>query len=747
MQIIKELLNNSFYYSKESSTFQEVERIIELQEQKREAMLVYSNKVVSKSKLFKNALSKKEGDKIFIDFKKNSYMSCFPGYFLVKEIYKKLDEYNIPHHGVFPVTPVSDVLLDVETHYNNLISVLKTDLYTLELDRPLYILISNIDLPYDNDFSLTFYRHFLFDKRTLPNNLHVFLTTSNNNQKEENSYYLSNVEMDDSKDNPKLLFKEMMDKLGKKVNDEVLLTANPTLRLYDYMNIAGYVINYCGPKEYDYALSTLLNKNNTDEILLFIFDDFFNRLSSSGKVIFCEALLDLYMFNLGLTKDQIIYSGRYLLNKESHYLADYNEVSEDEKSLILAYLDFYTTTEEDRLIMNDRIIRDFIGTNAMLLTNVVTSNYKERLYNAVDHAYGDNERIEVYDYRGNYHMIKSIYLAEFDRQDRFSKKNIVKYAIFELLRKRLLEVIDDYVKGLEEGADYSRRKISDKDIYMLAYIERSTVIFESGNLFTAFDGLLSNKNLMYYLVTKSRRMVRRIVKRCIDTGFEYQRRISGGITDRYGPYVPIAGMFSYLFFGKDKEKFEPMKEELTILVADVLKESGILVNGSFKDSIATYHVTPIYDFLLTNCSSEIIKAHDSLDEVVNGKNDPDFKLLTNYIRDFSDKYQNDENIFHKLAYAFMALRTYIFLGENRKVTKEISSYLEPIMLDIKIYLEYCYYPEVYGAINMYYGRIFPHDYLPLMKLGIDLMKSQGYENEIKLYLNAFNYFASVKGGM
>ena len=342
-------------------------------------------------------------------------------------------------------------------------------------------------------------------------------------------------------------------------------------------------------------------------------------------------------------------------------------------------------------------------------------------------------------------MIKSIYLAEFDRQDRFSKKNIVKYAIFELLRKRLLEVIDDYVKGLEEGADYSRRKISDKDIYMLAYIERSTVIFESGNLFTAFDDILSNKNLMYYLVTKSRRMVRRIVKRCIDTGFEYQRRISNGMTDRYGPYVPIAGMFSYLFFGND-DKNSKQKEELTLLVAEVLRESDILVNGDFKVFIKDYHVTPVTDFFLVNGDSDIIKDHNYLEEIFNGKEEVNYEFLANDILDFSKKYQDDENVFHKLAYAYMALRTYIFLGENRRVTKEISSYLEPIMQDIKIYLEFCYYPEVYGAINMYYGRIFPHDYLPLMKLGIDLLKSQGYTNEIKLYLNAYNYFSLKLGG-
>ncbi len=744
MQIsIKELLKNSSYLSNESPVYQEVERIIAKQEELREALMVYSSKVMCKSMLFKNALSKLDGNKIYIDFKKNSYISSFPGYYLVREIYKKLDEYNIPHKGVFPDTPISDFRLDVETHYNNLLGVLKCDLYSLQLNRPLYILISDIDLPYDNDFSMTFYRHFLFDKRTLPENLHVFLLTSNNTQKEENSEFLEAVEIM-ANDNPKLIFKEIMDKCERAINQEALLTANPSLRLRDYMYIAKYILNYCGEEKGNKALASLLGKNNTDEVLLYIFDEFYARLSKLGRVIFSEALLDLYMFNLGLTEYNIINSGRFLMGRESHYLANYNEVSEEEKELILSFLGFFTTKEDDRLVITDRVIREFIGSNAMILTNTLTATYKDRLYLAVDHAYGDNESIEVYDYRGNYRMIKYIYERQFDIDERFSKKNIVRFSVFDPLIKRINEVIASYAKELEENSDLDRRIVSDKDAYMLAFIERSSIIYQSSGLFTPFNDLLDNKFLMYQLLSKSRRLVRRLVNRCIDTGFDYQARISNGKTDASGIYVPIAGMFSYLFFDKENKKYEKFKEELTVLVADVFRENGILVGGDFKDYIQNYHVTPITDFVLCNGSSDQIKDHNYLEEALKDNVDPNFDNLISDLCDFSKKYQETENVFHKIIYAYFAFRVYIFLGENKKVTRDISSKLEPIMEDVLIYSEYCYYPEVYGAIYMYFGRIYPLDYLRRMEIGINLMRSQGYKNEIKLFVTALKYFSSIK---
>ena len=166
----KELLKNNSYFVETPCLNEEVERIIALEAEQREALMVYSPAPTGKNSAFRNAVSKKEGDKIFINFNDLTYMSSFPAYYIVNTIYEKLDEFGIPHQGDFPNTPPSDAGLDVETNLDVLLGVLKTDLYCLKLEKPLYIVICNADMAFDNDFSLTFYRHFVFDRRRLPDN-------------------------------------------------------------------------------------------------------------------------------------------------------------------------------------------------------------------------------------------------------------------------------------------------------------------------------------------------------------------------------------------------------------------------------------------------------------------------------------------------------------------------------------------------------------------------------------------------
>ena len=83
----KELLKNNSYFVDTPELNNEVESIIALEETNREALLIYSLAPVGKNFAFRNALSKKEGHKIFINFNDLSYMSSFPAYYVVKTIY------------------------------------------------------------------------------------------------------------------------------------------------------------------------------------------------------------------------------------------------------------------------------------------------------------------------------------------------------------------------------------------------------------------------------------------------------------------------------------------------------------------------------------------------------------------------------------------------------------------------------------------------------------------------------------
>ena len=746
----KELLKNNSYFVDTPELNNEVESIIALEETNREALLIYSLAPVGKNFAFRNALSKKEGHKIFINFNDLSYMSSFPAYYVVKTIYDKLDEFGIANQGDFPNTPPSTFKLDVETNYDVMLGALKRDLYCLKLDEPLYILISNCDMAFDNDFSLTFYRHFIFDKRELPANLHVFLITSDITQVDTNKEYLTTISLEGNKDNPKLFFKELMAKYDRKVNDELLLLANPSLRISDYVYIAGYVVNYTDSKNYDKALKALLAKNNTDEILLVVFNSFYEPLSKFGKVIFVEALLDLYMFNFGLTKEQILSSGKYLFTAkdENERLKDYEEISRKEKESILSSLEFFSKLEDDRLVIADKIIKEFIGTNAMYFTKLIVDSYQDRLYNAIEHLYQNREYIEKINYRyiseeymGNptYKLYKDVYLRNLEDKEVFAKKNIARYAIFTPLINRLKEYIGNFSVG---NTNFDREAINEKEILMISYIERASVVYQSGLDYGAFYAIFENKNLMYMLIAKSRRLVRRVLNRFIDTQFDYHKKVDGAkgdISSSLGTL--LAAEFSYLTDDRDDNE---LREWLLVLLGEVMDENGILVNGNVKDVYLDYNIDPVTDFaLVTAFNEDALKDLNYLVEALREK-ELDFEALNANLLLCSNSYQNNDNVFHKLIYAYLALKTYMVLGENRKVTPQLSKLLEPIMEDVLIYTEYCYFPEVYGAIYALFGRMYPKDYLERMIIGAHFLISQGYKKTTDIFVKAIKYFSSLR---
>lgn len=740
----KELLKNNSYFVETPLLNEEVEKIISLQEEKREALMVFSSAPIGKNFSFKNAINKKEGNKIIINFNDLSYMSSFPAYYVVKTIYDKLDEFGIPHDGDFPNVPASEYHLDVESHLDVLLGVLKKDLYCLKLDKPLYILIGNCDMPFDNDFSLTFYRHFIFDKRELPNNLHVFLITSDNTQANVNKEFINIVSLEGCKDNPKLFFKELLAKHGRSVDEELLLLANPSLKICDYVYITGYAINYCGLKEYKYAIKTLLMKNNTDEILLAIFNDFYAKMSPFARAVFTESLLDLYIFNFGLTKEQILHSGRYLLNSDNKLLQEYEELSLDEKELILACLEFFSKEEGDRLIISDRIIKQFIGTNAMYFTNLVCQEYKDRLYAAVDYIYKDKEYLEKLDYRYSteeymggprkYHLYKDRYLKEFEDEDRFSKKNIARYAFFEPLSCRLKEFINKY----DSKAD--KKKISEQEIFMLSYIERATVIYQSSFDYASFYDLFKNEQLMYFLLSKSRRLVRRIIKRFIDTVYDYQRKVVGTKAENMNIYSLISSLFPYL----NKEDKNETREELLLLVADVLNDNDSLENGFIKDHYLKHAMDPVSDFaIVTANNTDVIKDFNQLIKKLNGKDIKTANLAAD-LKDFVQKYDSCENVYHKLIYIYLAFKTFMILGENKMADKKLATLLDPMMEEVLYYAEYCYFPEMYGMIYALFGRFYPKEYLQRMIIGVDFLKAQGYQKVLEPFIIALRYFSSLR---
>lgn len=734
-------LKNNKFFIETPNLNNKIEEIISLAHTKHQALMVYADEAVGKNQAFKNALNKLDGNKIIIDFSDKSYLSNWPGYVIIQTILMKLKEFGIDFESDFPDVPKSYGALDVEETLNGALGILKRDLYNLKLDKPLYILFCHAELAFENDFSKTFVHHFIFDKRDLPANLYAFIITSNKLQRDINSRYLEIVDLKDNEDDAKEVFKKLINKYEIEVSSKLIEEANPNLKIRDYIYIVSYLKEYCGEKEYLVSLRSLLNKNNTDELLLEIFNNFYNRLSKFGRMIFTEALLDLYMFNCGLSIDYIINSGRYILGYENYELKDYNEITEEEKGLILSYLNYFTEKEDNRLIISGRVIKEFIGNNALMLNKLATLDYKERLDNAVDYIYKDKETFHRY----KYEIYRNVFEEELIKQGRYDKKNLVRFGLFLPLAYRLYDVIKEYAKNFDDEANYDRKNLRIDDVIMLSYIDGATAVISSSMLDKLLADIISEKHLMYYIFAKSRRLARRIITRYIDSYVLYQKRVNNIDKEKYNAIL-VEYEMRYLTSKDDNPKLEALRMDFVLLVSQVMYECDFLNNNSiFKDSFNQYSLTPITDFVILYADEALASLYEDIEGNISDKK-IDFKHLKESMIKAVEIYQDDDNVYHKIICAALAFKAFITLGDNKKTDIALGEKLMPIMEDIMYYVEYVYFPEVYGIIYLYFGRIYAKDYLERLKAGLDVLKDLGYNKTIANFQKAYAYFSSLKGG-
>ncbi len=733
----KRLLNNNSYFVETPRLNEEVERIIALEEQNRRALLVYSSEKSGKNHAFKNAINKREGNKIVIDFNDNSMMCHFPGYHIVRRIYNKLEEFGVEYNEPFPEIEEAGSAEDLETYVDSKLGVLKRDLYCLKLDEPLYILICNADKPFNYDPSLTFYYHFLFDKRDLPENLHVFIITSSETQAKENEEFIETVRLESNLDDPKIFFRNLLKEHSYEISDFDLINANDNLKIHDYIYIAGYVLNYSEPKDYDAALKTLLRKNNSDEILMHVYQEFFSKLTPNGGAIFTEALLDLGMFRYGLTKNQILESGKYLLGSENHYLNDYEEIEESEKELVLSYLEYFTVDEMDRLIISDQLIFQFVCSKVDYFTDMLTINCRRRVMAAIDYIFFSKEEIRVGKYKAN----KYVYLNAYLKPEYFDEVNLVKHALFDPLCARLTEFINNYCAIIKDAPpDLSYMSANGLTLLMMAYIDSATAIYEAAGDYGIFQHLFK-EDLMFVLVAKSKKLVRRLINREINANFNFQKKEYNDKTDSESVSRIIVYSFEHLFEG---ESFLVHREILINVVISVLEENNMLNDYTFSNKYkeSPYVASPMYDFVEANASSRTTMQWRSFE--LSLMRDPDSGDTLSQIKQFISEYESTESVYEKFIYAYMAMKGFIYLGDKRELGDNNIELLSPITSEILYYTEYCYYPEVYGVIYMYFGRIYPTECLYRLQRGITILKSLGYNSFVKPFELANEHYSSSK---
>lgn len=690
-----------------------IENALFQQEEKRCALLIFTPGQDLYPQ-FKRAIEGKEGDAIFIDCRQNSFLSGFPSHSILSQLEEGLRKAGVEYDLDYPEFKTYEKRYDLETHEDFELGRFKKAFYELEPKKPLYLLIGNADAPYSNDFSLTFHRHFIFDKRRLPENLHVLFLSGDPDYVRDNEEMLEAITLEAPKEDPIPCFLSILEKHGRKLTKYDLGDMNPNLTLADYLDVAAMAIDYAGEKDYKPLAKELLSCPNSDALLSQTLEFFLGRLSEPGKALFAEALLDLYVFPLGLTADQILQSGRYLLSGRLAKMVGYDEIDPLEGERLLAYLRFYAEIEAERYWIRSERIKRFVGENSLMLSRIVTEAYPARILNAV--AYSKPRS-------------KAQYLNSLEQEGRFLKKNLTRYALFEPLCLRLLDLICHYAGMLELEPGSNRVELSSLEQMMLVYIDVATHRFGEYGFPQFIAEVLSHEELVYFVMSKSHRLFRRMLTRYVDA--------SKGIE---GKTIAKSLQSALSFASPQNERYD-----VSLVLGSVLYENDILFRGKLKDYCDDHSLSPLTDFtVLAGRDGDVQILYDL--ETRRDLDDEDIQALIADLKRFSSDYEEEQNYFRKLILAYYCFRIFFTLGEKKRYDTKLSVYLETILQDVLVYVEYCYFPEVRGLIYACFGRTYPEDYLSRLNEGVYYAQSQGYRRSIRSLEKALRYFEALKEG-
>ena len=738
--VVPELKQKTFL-SLQSSTFvsrvfmmAQVADIIAYGENNHVPVVAYSAEQLGKTMLFNRMIASKENaDKIIINLRADKSMQYFPWYYLCLQLTKEFERLGISLYD-FEDVPAPTGYLSTESYYQTYLGCLAKNIYELELEKPLYILINDFDLLFDNDASSTFVRHFLCSKEKLPNNLYVFLTSCNKNQLNAGKFNVAEMH-ENSLENPKQFLSSYLEGFAKKIDQDILDHANPNLKFVDYKYIADYLIYYCNFASYKDTARALLAKNNRDEILLYIYLDCISKLSPKCASVFSEILIRLAVFDPGFSEEMVFAS--YDKNSAIEELKEhqvYVDLSEIEKAAIMRPLRYFSDVESGVIFISDRGIKQFLKNNINELWKVIASTYQERSEEAANKLFGEVDYVSKYGRQ----YTKEEYLSLLRENNEMHQE--IEYAIFDPLCAYLNKVIMDFANThlVNDDVFYSS-KADDYDFYMLSIIQEAAHLYKINTRGDLFQNLLANKRLMYFIQSRSHSLVRRLVKGYIDLNIDLQKRQYHKV-DMDNISFLVNYVFESITSHQEKdEQLQFLQSRIIANIALMMRENDIL-GGKFEELVdSDYYIDEVFSvFIYANCSEEICNLTSSVDYEVFVNQDVDQAL--DYYYQTVKGYEENENIYHKIACAYNAFVLAFFLAEQEKMGEKEYAMLSQICQTIEEYLRYCYYPEIFAMFDMFFGRLYPNNILWRIMIGINVLKYQGFNSVFASYQEAYDCF-------
>ena len=713
----------------------QVTDIITYGEKNHVPIVAYSPDQLGKTMLFNRMINSKDNvDKIIINLKADKLMQYFPWYYLYQELTKGLKNLGYPLKE-FKEFPSIKGYLSLEAYYQSLLGLLCKNIYNLAPKKPLYILINDLDLLFENDDSLVFLRHFLCSKEKLPDNLYVFLTSSNMTQLRAGKFNVAEMKQN-SLENPKEFLNSYLNKFAKKIDKDILDNANKNLGFLDYKYIADYLIYYCNFASYKDMAKALLSKNNKDEILMHIYYDCISKLSPKCASVFSEILVRLTVFNPGFSEEMIFAS--YNKNTAIEELKGhqvYVDLSELEKAAIMRPLRYFSDVESGIVYISDRGIKEFLKNNIKEFWKVIASTYQERSEEAATKLFEEVDFVTKYGRQYN----KEEYISLLRESSEMNQE--IEYAILDPLCAYLNKVITDFSDSYLKNNDvFSFDNVCDKEFNMLTIIQETAKLYKLNTRADLYQKLLSNKRLMYFVQSRSHSLLRRMVKGYIDLNIDMQQSHYHKVDMNN-----VAFMVNYTFenITKEEEKDETLKYLQKRIVGNIaltMRENDLL-DGKFLELVEgdKYFIDEVFTYFVnTNCDNKTMDLIYDTDYELSV--DQDITTLLGYFYRSIDRYEKDSSVYNKIAYAYNIFVLAFYLAEQEKMSDNEYSILSNVCQTIEELLRYCFYPEIFAMFDMFFGRLYPNNILWRIAAGIDSLKRLGYKAVYESYQEAYDYF-------
>ena len=697
-------------------------------------VIAYSQEQLGKTMLFNRLISHKEADKIIINLRADKTMQYFPWYYLSVEISKELERFGYKINESKEI-PNPKAVLSIEAHYQSYLGQLSKAIYELKATRPLYILINDFDLLFESDGSSTFFRHFICSKEKLPDNVYVFLTSSNINQIKVGKFNVAEMH-NNSLENPKDFLSSYLNNFAKKIDKDILDNANPRLSFVDYKYIADYLIYYCNFASYKETAKTLLAKNNKDEILRHIYLDCISKLSPKCASVFSEILIRLAVFDPGFSEDMLFASydkSTAIEELKEHQV--YVDLSDIEKASIMRPLRYFSDVESGIIFISDRGIRDFLKNNMNEMWKVIASTYKERSEEAANKLFSEVDIVTKY---GRQYS-KEEYLNLLREGGEMHQE--IEYAIFDPLCAYLNKVIMDFAnKNLKDDTIFGFDTVNDHDFYMLSIIQEAARLYKVNTRADLYQNILSNKRLMYFIQSRSHSLVKRLVKGYIDLNIDLQNRHYHKVDMDNLAFLVGYAINNIIEAKETNEQLIYIHKKIIGNIALILRENDLLT-GKIEEMVnGDYFIDEVFSaFVNTNCSDEIMSLCYEVDYELSVDQNTD--ALLDYFYKSTKGYDESENIYDKIASAYNIFTISFFLAEQELMGNKEYQILTDICKTIEDNLRYCFYPEMFAMFDVFFGRLYPNNILWRIMIGMNVLKHQGYKVLLETYEEAYEYFS------